>query len=68
LTLDESLKGFTSGPAYLASMENKVGRLMPGFLADLIVLDQDPFELNPHDLQHVHPTANMLGGEWVWKQ
>jgi len=68
LTLDESLKGFTSGPAYLASMENKVGRLMPGFLADLIVLDQDPLELDPHDLQHVHPTANMLGGEWVWKQ
>ena len=39
LTLTEALHGFTSGAAYAAGMEDRLGRLAPGCLADLIVLD-----------------------------
>jgi len=68
LSLTEALKGFTFGPAYLAGMENRVGCLAPGYLADLIVLEEDPFEIDPHDLRKVKPIASMVGGEWVWRK
>ncbi len=67
LSLQEALDGFTRGPAYVASMENRLGRLAPGYLADLIVLDEDPFEIDAHELRNVKPAATMVGGEWVWR-
>ncbi len=42
LTMAEAWEGYTLGPAYAASMENRLGRLAPNYLADLIVLEKDP--------------------------
>lgn len=67
LTLSEALTAYTQGPAILAGMEGKLGKLAPGYFADLIVLEQDPFETPPQDLHTLTPTATMLGGEWVWR-
>jgi predicted amidohydrolase YtcJ len=68
LTMAEAWEGFTLGPAYAAYMENRLGRLAPGYLADLIVLDasQDPFTCDPEDLLTMQSSATMVGGEWVW--
>jgi len=43
LTVEEALRGFTTGPAYAAGMEDRLGQLAPGFLADLVVLERDIF-------------------------
>ncbi|HUE99099.1 MAG TPA: amidohydrolase family protein [Anaerolineales bacterium] len=68
LTMEEAWEGFTLGPAYAANMENRLGRLAPGYLADLIVLDasQDPFTCNAEDLLTMQSSATMVGGEWVY--
>jgi predicted amidohydrolase YtcJ len=68
LTMAEAWEGFTLGPAYAANMENRLGRLAPGYLADLIVLDasQDPFTCNAEDLLTMQSSATMVGGEWVY--
>jgi hypothetical protein len=68
LSLAEALAAFSSGAAYAAGMEQRLGRLAPGYLADLIVLEQDPFEIEPHELRHVEPVATMVGGSWVWRK
>jgi predicted amidohydrolase YtcJ len=65
LTLTEALAGFTTGPAYASGMESKLGRLGPCYLADLIVMEQDPLSIDAHELRHLLPRAVMLGGEWV---
>ncbi|NJC96995.1 MAG: amidohydrolase [Anaerolineae bacterium] len=44
LTLAQAWEGYTLGPAYAAYMEDRLGRLAPDHLADLIVLDKNPFE------------------------
>jgi predicted amidohydrolase YtcJ len=67
MTLLQTLHGFTTGPAYAAHLENRLGRLAPGFFADLIVLPVDPFHLPVDELHTIRPTATMLGGEWVWR-
>ncbi|HLV36322.1 MAG TPA: amidohydrolase [Spirillospora sp.] len=64
LTMDETLRGFTTGPAYAAGMENRLGRLAPGYLADLVVLDRDLYRI-PHDeILETRVLGTMVDGEW----
>lgn len=67
LTVREALEGFTLGPAFAAGMENRLGQLSAGFLADLTVVETDPFTCDPVDLYSIQPTATMVGGDWVWQ-
>ena len=44
LGLQAALEALTVTPAWLEGAEDRRGRLMPGLLADLVVLDRDPFD------------------------
>jgi predicted amidohydrolase YtcJ len=65
LTLEEALQATTVNPAWLARDEHRRGKLLPGFLADLVVLNRDPYQLEPEQLPEVNVVATMLGGRWV---
>jgi len=67
LTLAQAWEGYTLGPAFAAGMEARLGRLAPNHLADLIVLDQDPFACDPDDLLEMQPSATMVNGQWVYQ-
>ena len=67
LSMQEALEGFTLGAAYAAGLEDRLGSLTPGHLADLIVLEKDPFACNPNDLLTMESWATMIGGKWVWQ-
>ncbi|HET7702127.1 MAG TPA: amidohydrolase [Candidatus Limnocylindrales bacterium] len=56
-------RAFTTTPADLAG-EARLGRLAVGCLADLVVLDGDPFAAQP-DLAAVAVRATMIGGQVV---
>jgi predicted amidohydrolase YtcJ len=47
-------------------MENRQGQLAPGFFADLVVLDEDLFQIDPDEIRHITPLGTMIGGEWVY--
>jgi predicted amidohydrolase YtcJ len=66
VTLGEALAATTLNPAWLAGDERRRGKLIPGYLADLVVLDRDPFELEPDELPAVEVVATMVGGRWVY--
>jgi len=66
ISLMEALEAYTLGPAYAGNAEGRLGKLAPGYHADLIVLDRDPFACEPDELQALLPAATMLAGEWVW--
>jgi hypothetical protein len=65
LKIVEALQAYTTGPAYAAGMESSQGRLAPGFLADLIVMEEDPLTCPADRLCALQPVATMAGGEWV---
>lgn len=67
LSLEQALAGFTTGPAFAAGLEDRLGRLQPGYFADLIVLDGDPFALPLENLHQYAPAATMVAGQWVWR-
>jgi predicted amidohydrolase YtcJ len=65
LTLAEAFSAYTLGAAYAANTEKRLGKLSENYLADLIVLDEDPFKLDPNDLLSLSAAATMINGEWV---
>jgi len=67
LSVEEAVRGFTHGPAYAAGLENRLGRLSAGYLADLVVLDQDIFTCDPMAIHETAILATMVGGEWVYR-
>jgi predicted amidohydrolase YtcJ len=65
VTLEQALHATCVAPAWLTGDERRRGKLLPGYLADLVVLDRDPLECPPDELEDVEVVATMLGGRWV---
>jgi predicted amidohydrolase YtcJ len=65
LTVAEAINGYSQGAAYASGKEIYLGKLKKGFLADLLVLDKDPFTCDAEELQDITPAATMIDGEWV---
>ena len=65
VTVEEALLATTVAPAWLAGDERRRGKLLPGFLADLVVLDRDPVSIPVDELTDVGVVATMVGGRWV---
>lgn len=65
LTVQQAIEGFTLGAAFAAYTENRQGKLAQGCLADLIVLEKDPFTSDPEEVKDLQSSATMVGGEWA---
>jgi predicted amidohydrolase YtcJ len=60
LTVQQAFEATCLTPAWLAGDERRRGKLLPGYAADLVVLDRDPWD----DLD-AEVVATMVGGRWV---
>ena len=65
LTLEQALRATCVAPTWLSHDERSRGTLVPGRLADLVVLDRDPFRCESDELAEVQVVATMVGGRWV---
>ncbi|MDZ4718512.1 MAG: amidohydrolase [Roseiflexaceae bacterium] len=68
LSVHEALWGFTVGAATAAGAAHEQGTLMPGMLADITVLTQDPFKIDPSTLHAVQSDMTILEGQVVWER
>ena len=68
LTPLEAIRAYTIGGARITGHEQTRGSLEPGKLADLVVLDRDPWSVDPEELTSVRTLATMLGGRWVYDE
>ncbi len=68
LTIQDAIAAYTVGPAYAAYQERELGQLKPGYSADLIVLEQDPYQANAQELRDMLPIATMIDGQWVYQK
>jgi predicted amidohydrolase YtcJ len=62
LSVQQALEATCVTPAWLCGDERRRGKLLPGYLADVVVLSTDPVE----DLDGCEVVATMAGGRWVF--
>lgn len=62
LSLEQAFAAYTTGPAFAGGTEAWQGRLAPGWVADFIVLDRDPYAGPPEDLLRVQVLATAVDG------
>ena len=63
MTVEQAVHANTLGAAYQIRLDDKVGSLEPGKRADLIVLDQNIFEIDPHEIHRANVTLTMMDGK-----
>ena len=66
ISLADAIKGYTLGAAFAGNREKTEGSLEPGKLADLIVLSQDLFKIEPTDIGKTEVLLTMVGGKVVY--
>lgn len=63
ITAAQALYNFTAGAAYAAGMEHTRGCLLPGYLADYVILSEDPTLVAPSKLGDIQVLATYLDGK-----
>ncbi len=66
INLQEAFNAYSVWPAQSIGLGSNLGKLLPGYLADLIVIDEDPFLLDNSELAAIKPSGVMLNGEWYF--
>jgi predicted amidohydrolase YtcJ len=68
ITLEEALGAYTATNAYGVFAEHNRGKLAPGYLADLVLLDQDLTAIPPEQIEHAGVRATVVGGKVVFSR
>ncbi|MDA0992586.1 MAG: amidohydrolase [Proteobacteria bacterium] len=66
IDLETAIVAFTINAAFVNKQEDETGSIEIGKLADLIVLDQNLFEIDPDDISEAKVLLTLFGGEAVY--
>ena len=66
LTVAEAVEAYTMGSAYAEFQENDKGSITPGKLADMVLLSDDIFSIDPVKIRDVKVLTTWVGGKIVW--
>ncbi len=65
LSVEEAVRAYTIGPAIAIGQARQQGRLAPGYLSDLILVDQDIFVIHKDELPATQVLLTLLHGKIV---
>ena len=68
LTLAQAIKAYTLNSAYVMRQENKVGSIEVGKLADLVVLDQNLFDIAENTIKQTQVVMTVFDGETIYQK
>lgn len=66
LSVADAVEAYTMGSAYAEFQEKKKGSITPGRLADMILLSDDIFSIEPEKIRKVKVLRTFVGGKMVW--
>jgi predicted amidohydrolase YtcJ len=67
LTMDQAIAAYTTGSAYAEFEEKEKGKVVPGMLADLVVLDRDITSVSPEKLLGTKVLRTIVSGKTVYE-
>jgi predicted amidohydrolase YtcJ len=68
ISVEEALRAYTAGNAYGVFAEQTRGKLAPGYLADLVLLDQDLTAIPPEAIERAQVRTTIVGGRVVFQR
>jgi predicted amidohydrolase YtcJ len=68
LTVGEAVEAYTMGSAYAEFQENVKGSITPGKLADMVVLSDDIFSVDPAKIRDMKVLKTIVGGKVIWDE
>lgn len=68
MELEDAIDAYTIGSAFNEFKEDFKGRLKPGYVADLIVLDRDIFTIDATEIKDIVVEKTMIDGEFVYQR
>jgi predicted amidohydrolase YtcJ len=66
LTVQESVEAYTMGSAYAEFQDKQKGSITPGKLADMVLLSDDIFSIEPTKIRDAKVLKTFVGGKLVW--
>jgi predicted amidohydrolase YtcJ len=66
ITVEEALRAYTVGNAYGVFAERSRGKISPGYLADIVLLDRDLTTIPPESIEQAGVRATIVGGKVVY--
>jgi predicted amidohydrolase YtcJ len=66
ITVEEAVRAYTSSGAYAEFAEKNKGTIEAGKLADVVVLSQDIFRIDPNQIQKTSVVYTIVGGRVVY--
>jgi predicted amidohydrolase YtcJ len=66
LTVAEAVEAYTMGSAYAEFQDKEKGSITPGKLADMVILSEDIFKIDPAEIRDVKVVKTMVGGKIMW--
>jgi predicted amidohydrolase YtcJ len=67
LTVVEAVQGYTLGAAYAVGLEDVLGSITPGKLADMVVLSHDIFTIPPEEISDTQVHYTIFDGRIVYR-
>jgi predicted amidohydrolase YtcJ len=67
ISLEDAIKAYTLGAAFAGRKEKTEGSIEPGKLADLIMLSQDLFKIEPNQIANTEVLLTVVGGRVVYQ-
>jgi len=67
LTVAEAIEGYTLGPARLSGKADRLGSITPGKYADLVVLSDNLFEIDPAAIADASVWLTVFDGRVVYE-
>jgi predicted amidohydrolase YtcJ len=67
LSVAQAVEGYTLGAAFAGRREKTEGSLEKGKLADLIIVSQNIFEIDPHKISETKVRTTVVGGQVVYQ-
>ncbi len=67
ISVEEAVRAYTVGSAFAEFQENEKGTIVPGKLADIVILSRDIFQIDPKEVEKVKVVTTIMDGRVIYE-
>ena len=68
ISVEEGIRAVTINPAWQVRMEDRIGSIEVGKYADLVILENNLFEIDPSEIAETEVLGTMMNGEFTHRE